>query len=157
MINKLHEVPTFSLFNNYEIIRKLKYKINEIIDTINNAPAPSGSINYSTDEQEIGTWIDGKTLYQKSIVVNSALTSGENIIDIGDFSDIDTFVYGEGLASGNEEDYYFYKSFNDGGASGTRLAFEFDTDSGLICTVGNTIASYYSKYIFTIRYTKRLI
>lgn len=97
MINKLHEVPTFSLFNNYEIIRKLKYKINEIIDVINTpAPVPSSSLPevtaedngdvltvingewdkaelpssehiYSTTEQVVGTWTDGKPLYEKVI------------------------------------------------------------------------------------------
>lgn len=30
------------------------------------------SMEYSTTEQEIGTWIDGKTLYQKTIVLDPA-------------------------------------------------------------------------------------
>lgn len=31
----------------------------------------SGGINYSTQEQVIGTWIDGKPLYQKTITLSS--------------------------------------------------------------------------------------
>ena len=70
MINKIYDVPSFSLFNNFEIIKKLKYKVNEIIDKINEpSPEPIGPIpvNYSTDEKVIGTWTDGKPLYQKVI------------------------------------------------------------------------------------------
>lgn len=110
---------------------------------------------YSYTERQVGSWVDGKPLYQKSFLHNSTLPSGDNTIDIGDVSDIDTFVYGEGLGFGTEEDYYFYKSFNDGGASGTRLSLSFDNELGLICEVGTNIATDYSKYIFTIRYTKK--
>lgn len=33
------------------------------------ASAPSGSVDYSTSERTIGTWIDGSTLYEKTLVV----------------------------------------------------------------------------------------
>ena len=37
------------------------------------------STHYSTDEQVVGEWIDGKPLYQKSYVINNkALSQGEN-------------------------------------------------------------------------------
>lgn len=40
------------------------------------APAANGGgVNYSTDEQLIGTWIDGKPLYQKTIVFDVNKTS----------------------------------------------------------------------------------
>ena len=42
------------------------------------------TVHYSTNEQVIGTWIDGKTLYQKSFTVASAsLSSGELSITTG--------------------------------------------------------------------------
>lgn len=34
----------------------------------------SSEVSYSTEEQVIGTWLDGSTLYRKSVVLNSALT-----------------------------------------------------------------------------------
>ena len=49
----------------------------------------SGSINYSTDEQIVGTWIDGKPLYQKTITgttpsndgeVSTGITNGSNAV-----------------------------------------------------------------------------
>jgi len=36
--------------------------------------------NYSTDEQVVGTWIDGKPLYEKTIYVGSGFVSGTNNI-----------------------------------------------------------------------------
>jgi hypothetical protein len=39
--------------------------------------ASGGSgLNYSTDEQMVGTWINGKPIYQKTFNVNISLTSG---------------------------------------------------------------------------------
>jgi hypothetical protein len=44
------------------------------------AVAPTNLIkeghNYSTDEQVIGTWIDGKPLYEKTIIVNHPAING---------------------------------------------------------------------------------
>lgn len=39
--------------------------------TYGNNPLQCLSTNYSTDEQIVGTWIDGKPLYQRSFTVNS--------------------------------------------------------------------------------------
>ena len=40
---------------------------------------PAG-INYSLEEQEIGTWIDGKPLYQKTIDISSiTVTAAQNV------------------------------------------------------------------------------
>lgn len=39
---------------------------------------PAGGINYSTSETVIGTWIDGKPLYQKTFVLTNPLTINAN-------------------------------------------------------------------------------
>lgn len=41
---------------------------------------PSGvpAVHYSTDEQIIGTWIDGKTLYQKTLTYNSSISLNDS-------------------------------------------------------------------------------
>lgn len=39
---------------------------------------PSSSVNYSTEEQIIGAWIDGKPIYQKTIVLSSETTVSNN-------------------------------------------------------------------------------
>ena len=52
-----------------------------------------GMHHYSTEEQVIGTWIDGSTLYEKTIVetINLAFSSQTEIIDLTDCN-IDNLV-----------------------------------------------------------------
>lgn len=38
--------------------------------------------SYSSEEQVIGKWIDGKPIYRRMITVNSISTSGNNMVDI---------------------------------------------------------------------------
>lgn len=49
--------------------------------------------NYSTEEQQVGTWIDGKPIYRK--VIPTSLTAGLNSITAP--SNIDTFVTLRGM------------------------------------------------------------
>ena len=51
------------------------WKVSNVADAINSLASKSGTVNYSTDEQTIGTWIDGKPLYQKTIVTSLPNTS----------------------------------------------------------------------------------
>lgn len=55
-------------------------------------------INYSTTEQVIGTWIDGKPLYQKTIATGSLPASGTTTVALN-ISDIDNIIRYEGFAS----------------------------------------------------------
>lgn len=52
---------------------------------------------YSTEEKEVGVFVDGKPLYQKTIVLASSMSVTSNTwtdIDNGDWSFVDTFVLG---------------------------------------------------------------
>ncbi len=56
-----------------------------------------GGVNYSTTEQVIGTWIDGKTIYQKTYVFNQSIpiqsSSYADITqEVPDYVDMDTIV-----------------------------------------------------------------
>lgn len=84
MINKIYDVPSFSLFNNFEIIKKLKYKVNEIIDKINEPapePTPSSDVIYSYEERKIGSYF-GFDLYEKCIDVTGVTTGEESNVNI---------------------------------------------------------------------------
>ena len=39
----------------------------DYVETEGGDTPASGGINYSTDEHEVGTWIDGSTLYEKTV------------------------------------------------------------------------------------------
>lgn len=80
--------------------------------------------NYSTDEQIVGTWIDGKTLYEKTIAVTQG--SSETYISLSGL-DIDTFFVESAFMKSSSGDttsttyfvqasdkfMYFYNRAND--------------------------------------------
>ena len=63
------------------------------------------AVHYSTDEQVIGTWLDGKTIYQKAYNISQIIIrpAGTVISDIS-ISNIDTLISGIGtLVSSSEK------------------------------------------------------
>ena len=50
--------------------------------------------NYSTDEQVVGTWVDGSTIYEKTIPITDVIGAA-GWITIGTVSGIDTLLNGE--------------------------------------------------------------
>ena len=51
------------------------------------------AVHYSTDEQVIGTWIDGKTLYQKTVTTGGNVPSGATLIQRISQTGYDTIQY----------------------------------------------------------------
>ena len=59
-------------------------------------PSGAPAVHYSTDEQLIGTWIDGKPLYQKTINTGAMLSSsGVKMVNHG-ISNFGKFIWAEG-------------------------------------------------------------
>lgn len=69
--------------NNNIIIPSLIYGIKKA-----SAVSTKNGVNYSTEEQVVGTWIDGKPLYQKTIVTNSPSTSATIFVTMDSNVDI---------------------------------------------------------------------
>ena len=77
----------------------IPYTNTDDIDTrltaLENAPAPVGAdtIYSTTTEQEVGQWIDGKTIYKKTYYAHELTnTAYIDVTDPGDGSSFDTFV-----------------------------------------------------------------
>jgi hypothetical protein len=51
------------------------------------------NVHYSTDEQVIGTWIDGKTLYQKTVTTGGRVPTGATLIEREVMESYDTIKY----------------------------------------------------------------
>ena len=104
-------------------------------------PASGKAIHYSTDEQVIGTWIDGSTLYQKTIDLgsdtniahNQWTTTGKSITGIANIIECSS------VNSGGT--YYPLMAYHASGSSEIQL---------LACRDG---ANASSRYV-TIKYTK---
>lgn len=51
------------------------------------------NVHYSTDEQVIGTWIDGQTLYQKTVTTGGGVPTGATLIEREVMESYDTIKY----------------------------------------------------------------
>lgn len=110
----------------------------------------NNSHNYSTNEQIVGTWIDGSTIYEKTIHVPQ-LPNGSATIDTP--SNVSMLIDAFGFAySTVSTGYYRPMPFAAGGSDDIRI----DMQEGSFRVV--TFASWanYAAYI-TFRYTKSSI
>lgn len=115
------------------------------------------NVHYSTDEQVIGTWIDGKTLYQKTkIFPNTIAFSNDTVLDM-EISNVDTIFVEEG---------YFYDFYanaigklpysQDGNLQYTiSVKVDISNKSHLKISSNTTFGVNSDRYIaVTVRYTK---
>lgn len=108
--------------------------------------------DYSTDEQIIGTWIDGKPLYQKTVTGNTSSSAGWETHDLGIGANvIDKVVSLDGVL-------YSTSGWHVGMGSGeanNELKFEVkpSTDKWEVYT-GNIASHNNVPCVLTIRYTK---
>ena len=117
----------------------------------------AGGEVYSTEEQLIGTWTDGKPLYQKTLVNNTA-TSGSKDLIIGTISDAETIFIVGGFYINNTSDVAAIGAVMDLNTSGrnsdTRFAsYTYVRPNGNVGVYyGSATAT--TKTVATVRYTK---
>lgn len=103
--------------------------------------------HYSTNEQIVGTWVDGKTLYEKTVIITNAGKDASYDLGITDFDTC--FVYDGSFGSGTIP--YLHGSAPDNNIGG----FLDDTGSSLAWAFrsGSQVPATISGFI-TVRYTK---
>ena len=108
------------------------------------------AVHYSTDEQIVGTWIDGSPVYEKSFSVTSPVGNvPTNIIEITSLS-VDDVVSLEGVINAVSNAIYIG---NTDWRMWTRMNWESTNKDYIACNITN--ASYASQpLVVTIRYTK---
>lgn len=134
-------------------------KIAEIdIDgTTTDVYAPSGggggSVNYSTTEQVVGTWIDGKPLYQ--ITVNTGQLPNNTTKNVAHgVSAIEKVVYFEGYVKRTDDAWFEpLPRIYVGNDAKAFLAIRVSTTNIILLTSSN-LASVYNESFVTFRYTK---
>lgn len=112
--------------------------------------------NYSTDEQVVGTWIDGSTLYEKTVDLSSSAvkdTSWHNVAH--NISNIDKVVSVEGIVINNLNEYYPIPIIRPA------LLDPANVPMGIAINVDNTNIRFMNNWLeiityfyATIRYTK---
>lgn len=124
--------------------KKIYYMNTCYLDT---NPTPTSSISYSATEQEIGTWVDGSPLYQKTIYTSSMSNHSNIIIDSSlTTNNVDYFM-------GNELSYIVNNSYR-----GTGFQVEVGlTNNGVMLDNNNapTSITSLSEIYTTVRYTKQ--
>ena len=106
------------------------------------------SDTYSTTEHIVGTWIDGKTLYERTIEGNQNFPSSSGSITIGTQSDADTLFVKEGFCSATGTPFP-YVAYN----ADYSIACVIDANKNIKAEVGRDRSSF-GKPVVTIRYTK---
>lgn len=153
------------------------YKCNTAIDTAetfdptkwdavnlaDNLGSGGGGIDYSTEEQIVGTWIDGKPLYQKTIVTTLISSNTGNYVTFNHgISNIDAITDADGfLANPNTGALYKRLSFSNIASENSAMNGQYSTmliiadRTTFVYLIGAALyASGYTKAVTTIRYTK---
>lgn len=115
--------------------------------------ASGGGVNYSTEEQVVGTWIDGKPLYRKTVIksgtisqretISLGIANVENIFLVSDASNLNNGETPLPLITGTDNNN------NTGGffdIQQSDTSFLFRIGSGMVGNVENAI--------ITVQYTK---
>ena len=117
---------------------------------------------YDTNEQVVGTWLDNKPIYQKTIIMNN-IPIGNNSTYSHGISNIDNII-SFNYCMNNKNDTFFYgdsvivynNSFTSSPTSGSVITNTFTVDKTNINVWGSNEWNAFSDrfWYFTIRYTK---
>lgn len=118
------------------------------------------SDNYSTEERVVGTWTDGKPLYQKTIIIDvpTAQVEGTDATSIVTVSqNVDTFCHHNAqilIDRANGEVIYFGEYANTGDSGYRNVTYTKTSSNVLQVTLHNKFVSWHGKMIVTVQYTK---
>ena len=124
-------------------------QVKALIGNIKGQAGKDGSENqiYSTTEQAIGTWIDGKPIYRK--VVQGNITSKSQSLFVVN-ANVETMISIDGYDFSNGI-YYFPFNYTQNGSTQKAIFYKKDTD-----TIEFRSNSYNSGEVFVVilEYTK---
>lgn len=115
-------------------------KEQPLIDLI---PEASNMHTYSTEEHAVGTWVDGSTIYERSIDLGSFSIGSEGTYIIEQATDIDLLIDYDGYVIENSIMYAL---------PDPSIRIKMDSNKDLIFS--GTASRYVSSGYLTIRYTK---
>lgn len=120
--------------------------------TTDSAISIGSDTDYSTDEKIVGTWIDGKPIYQKTFISTLQNTAGETIIDMSSLN-IDDIVSFIGIHASSE--YWGIIPVVNTVNNVAYSAFPYYIRATGSFRIFNNIQSYFGRdVLFTIQYTK---
>lgn len=102
--------------------------------------------NYSVEEQEIGTWVDGSKLYRKTVEITIPTADGE-IIDLTDWN-VKKIVNYYGVVKRSDNNYNHILD-TDG------FSIYINPDNTKLCKISTTAWYHNQPAIITIEYIKK--
>lgn len=115
--------------------------------------AGSSGHNYSTTEHAVGTWIDGSTIYEKTINVNQTLRAGQHTLS-HNIVNIDKCISIVACCTYNGSNEWLYLPYlSPTNVSGYSVSIGNVNQSTYMVTVGASFQSVENLFV-TIRYTK---
>lgn len=147
---------TYTIGSGYVTIRYTK--TTDVAGSGTWTPQGVPAHHYSTDEQIVGTWIDGKPLYEKTIKFNNKnVTAVENTSElVHGISDIDTAFVHEAYADFNGTEKWA-TAMNNIDIGSNVYSFEWVVGTSAIYLKARNLSfspSTDRSYLFVIRYTK---
>lgn len=123
---------------------------NQNVDSVPNTPTVKNYVNakstYSTGEQVVGTWVDGKPLYRK------IFTGTGNNTDIGNISDVDQLVSIKGTIKATYGQIWPIPNFFSEQQYWNSVFYD-PSNTNVSLGTGNNYDSS-SKYVVILEYTK---
>lgn len=121
---------------------------------VNATPSGGSGHNYSTTEQVIGTWIDGKPIYEKVVEIRSADIPNANLKYIAhNISNLKNVIKIQGIVYTQSGDHTILPRVQDN-ATNANLGIDITTTSILLKGRGINFTSIYSGGYVTLEYTK---
>jgi len=143
----------------YGIKQKVSISLSAIISNVSTSASKcmlsdgetsvEDALNYSTDEHVVGKWIDGSTLYEKTVDCGALPNSTEKRTAHG-ISNIDKVVMVNGFATDNN-DTYFSLPYSYPGTNSSIAVLVSKTYIRVVTTFN--YSAYNTSYV-TLRYTK---
>lgn len=119
----------------------------------NSSGGGSSSHNYSTEEQIVGTWVDGKPIYEKTLIFeNQYLANGFTDLAHG-ISDIDIYIDLKGNYKNLENSNLLLLSHLNVNSLGVSIGAWCDNTTKIRILAGSDMAGNYNIYL-TVQYTK---
>lgn len=128
----------------FELVIQYTKETDSAVTTIEQKPT-----HYSTDEQVIGTWIDGKPLYQKTIIWQGNLPAGQTQID-PQISNIDAMIELKGTVFREQ----YFTNICEAESSTQMVNTYYHIGSHKICIDINKLAYNNATVRLTLQYTK---
>ena len=108
--------------------------------------------HYSMGEQKIGTWIDGKTLYRKTIFKTVKITANTNLVINSEIQNIDTITKIDGVISSSTKTNY--RQINTYNLENNAVSISMSASTNGNITIYSTDDWTTPNIIITLEYTK---